>query len=468
MALEIPLEVARRFVLGKQGLWPGRRWQGLEGAEQAMRAIEQLQLDPLVLLARAHDLILHARVLDYRQGDWATLTYEQRKFFDWGGWLAVRPMDELPHWRVLMRRELDQPNWIEFQREHGPAIAEMRDVLAERGTVSNREFAAGTRARIDNYRGRKDSSLALHFLWRIGDAMIFRRDGFERVYALTEAVAPPELIRESDPDVADDYLMTKLVGADGLAPMRTVGNFMRRKVTPAELASWRQGKLDAGELLEVRVEGWRAPQVALAADEPPPGGPPRRPNAERRRPRHLHPHHQERLRPHPARPRRPARRLPLPGPDLPRHRPHRRQRLGAAPMAGVHTEAWIPVSYGKLTGDLAGVPVAVPGIAAPGTTPAPGQTTTAALAAPAFQPTNPIFPPSANAPARSTSAGCSWATTPVPSPRSATARSVPPYFLAPFDYGVYAYTIGPYGDLKTPSPTSPAPSRARASPPTAA
>jgi uncharacterized protein len=268
MALEIPLEVARRFVLGKQGLWPGRRWRGLEGAEQAMRAIEQLQLDPLVLLARAHDLILHARVLDYRQDDWATLTYEQRKFFDWGGWLAVRPMDELPHWRVLMRRELDQPNWIEFQRDHGPAIAEMRDVLAERGTVSNREFASLTRTRVDNYRGRKDSSLALHFLWRIGDAMIFRREGFERVYALTEAVAPPELIRESDSDVADDYLMTKLVGADGLAPMRTVGHFMRRKVPATELASWRQRKLDAGELLEVRVEGWRALQVALAADEP--------------------------------------------------------------------------------------------------------------------------------------------------------------------------------------------------------
>jgi uncharacterized protein YcaQ len=233
-----------------------------------MRAIEQLQLDPLVLLARAHDLILHARVLDYRQGDWATLTYEQRRFFDWGGWLAVRPMDELPHWRVLMRRELNQPNWIEFQREHGPVIAGMREVLAERGTVSNREFATGTRARVDNYRGRKDSSLALHFLWRIGDAMIFRRDGFERVYALTEAVAPPDLLRESDPDVADDYLMTKLVGADGLAPMRTVGNFMRRKVTPAELVAWRQRKLDASDLIEVRVESWRAPQLALAADEP--------------------------------------------------------------------------------------------------------------------------------------------------------------------------------------------------------
>ena len=268
MTLEIPLEVARRFILGKQGLWPGRRWQALQGTEQAMRAIEQLQLDPLVLLARAHDLILHARVLDYHQDDWAKLTYEQRRFFDWGGWLAVRPMDELPCWRVLMRRELDQPNWIAFQKEHGPAIAEMRQVLAERGTVSNREFAAGTRLRVDNYRGRKDSALALHFLWRIGDAMIHHREGFERVYALTESIAPPELIHESDPDIADDYLMTKLVGADGLAPMRTVGNFMRRKVSASELAEWRRSKLDRGELVEVRVEGWRAPQVAVGADEP--------------------------------------------------------------------------------------------------------------------------------------------------------------------------------------------------------
>jgi len=38
--LTIDIDTARRFVLGKQGLWPGRRWRGLEGAEQAMRAME--------------------------------------------------------------------------------------------------------------------------------------------------------------------------------------------------------------------------------------------------------------------------------------------------------------------------------------------------------------------------------------------------------------------------------------------
>ncbi len=266
MPVQIPIEVARRFILGRGGLWPGRRWRGLDGAEQAMRAIEHLQLDPLVVIARAHDLILHSRVTDYRQDDWAKLTYEQRKFFDWGGWLAVRPMDELPYWRVIMRREIDQPRWIEFVKDHGPAIAEMRQVLADRGTVSNRHFAMGDRTRVDHYRGRKDSALALHYLWRIGDAMVSRRERFERVYALTEAVAPPELVRESDGAEADDFLMMKEVAAQGLSPMRAVWDHLRRTVPSAELARWRERKLADGELIEVKVDGWRAPQVALASD----------------------------------------------------------------------------------------------------------------------------------------------------------------------------------------------------------
>jgi uncharacterized protein YcaQ len=266
--MHIPIEVARRFILGKQGLWPGRRWRGLDGAEQAMRAIEHLQLDPLVIIARAHDLILQSRVIDYHPDDWATLTYEQRKFFDWGGWLAVRPMDELPYWRVIMRRELDQPTWITFQREHAEAIAEMRQVLAERGTVSNRDFAMGDRTRVDNYRGRKDSALALHFLWRIGDAMVTHRERFERTYALTESVAPSALIREHDEAEAEDYLMRKEIASNGLTPIRSVAQFLRRKVPPAELAAWRDRMLADGDAIEVTVDGWRASQVALASDLP--------------------------------------------------------------------------------------------------------------------------------------------------------------------------------------------------------
>src|SRR5256714_628149 len=143
--LTIDIDTARRFILGKQGLWPGRRWRGIKGAAQAMRAIEYLQLDPLQIIARSHDITLHSRVLDYTPGMWEELAYGQRQFFDWGGWLAVRPMDELPHWRVVMHRERDgdygDSRLRQIARDHAATIAEMRVLLHERGTVTNRDFA---------------------------------------------------------------------------------------------------------------------------------------------------------------------------------------------------------------------------------------------------------------------------------------------------------------------------------------
>src|SRR3954451_3766825 len=195
--VRITTEAARRFVLGKQGLWPGRRFTGKPGTLHAVLACEHLQLDPLVIVARSHDLMLHARVTDYRAEYFNELAYDERRLFDWGGWLAVRSIDELPHWRVLMRRDRESPRIRAIAQEHGAAVDEMRRALHERATVSGREFAAAERRVVDSYRGSKDSSLALYYLWRTGEAMTHHRDGFERVYARTESIAPAHLVTES-------------------------------------------------------------------------------------------------------------------------------------------------------------------------------------------------------------------------------------------------------------------------------
>lgn len=268
--LTINLETARRFILGKQGLWPGRRWQGSAGTEQAMRAIEYLQLDPLQIIARSHDITLYSRVLDYTPGLWEDLTYQQRKFFDWGGWLATRPMDELPHWRVVMRRERDTlPRLLTIAREHADAIIEMRAILQERVTVSNRDFAMATRTRTESYRGRKDSALALYYLWHTGEVMTHHRARFERVYALTENVAPAHLICESTEDVVNRFLIKKEVSFAGLGRLKRVADAFHGRGEPDRAAQkLRETLLADGDLMEVRVEGWKAPYYALGSDAP--------------------------------------------------------------------------------------------------------------------------------------------------------------------------------------------------------
>ncbi len=265
--LTITIDTARRFILGKQGLWPGRRWRGVMGTEEAMRAMEYLQLDPLQIIARSHDITLHSRVLDYRPGMWEDLAYQQRKFFDWGGWLATRPMDELPHWRVVMRRERDSNERLgSMARDHAEAIVEMRAILRERGVVSNRDFAMATRTRTESYRGRKDSALALYYLWRTGEVMTHHRERFERVYALTELVAPAHLIRESDEAEADRFLIAKEVSFSGLARLNRVADSFLRGVPFSDAKQICAAMVADGDIVEVRVEGWKELHHALGSD----------------------------------------------------------------------------------------------------------------------------------------------------------------------------------------------------------
>jgi uncharacterized protein YcaQ len=264
--VEISRQTARRFILGRQGLWPGRRWRGMAGTETAMRTAEHVQLDPLAIMARAQDLMLHSRVIDYRPDDWARLTYEKRKFFDWGGWLAVRPIEELPYWRNLMRREKDNGHWREVELEHHETIVEMRRELRERGAIANRDFSMATRKRTDDYRGRKDSALALYYLWRIGDAMVHHRERFERVYAPTEAIAPARLLEPASDAETNDFMWRKHVAFEGISSFTGPTYTIQGKGQPAAAMAWRTRALEDGELIELTVEGWRGPRWALAAD----------------------------------------------------------------------------------------------------------------------------------------------------------------------------------------------------------
>lgn len=263
LMLTIDRQTARRYILGKQGLWPGRRWRGSRGTQQAMRAVEYLQLDPLQMVARSQDIMLHSRVLDYAPGDWEVAAYKQRKFFDWGGWLAVRPMDELPYWRVVMRREQAQQKQ---PHQHAEAIEEMRQVLRQRTTVSNRDFKMAERTRTESYRGRKDSAVALYHLWRTGEVMTHHRENFERVYALTEAVAPAELIREASDAETDRFLIRKEVSHNGLTQLKRTAEAYYRGVPFERAAQLKEALLAETDLIEVQVEGWKQVQCALASD----------------------------------------------------------------------------------------------------------------------------------------------------------------------------------------------------------
>ena len=95
---------------------------------------------------------------------WTTCSTPSASAFDYGAALFVYPMAELP------------------------VLAHPHGTLAERGPLGNRDFTG--RTRVNSYRGRKDSALALYYLWLTGEVMVHHRDNFQHVYDLRRSASP--------------------------------------------------------------------------------------------------------------------------------------------------------------------------------------------------------------------------------------------------------------------------------------
>jgi hypothetical protein len=263
-------QTARRFVLGKQGLWPGRRWKGKKGTAQAIRECEAVQLDPLNIFARSQDIVLHSRVLDYKPDYLYQVAYKDRHYFDYGGWLAMYPMRELPYFRVHMERRLHAKRVEDFVLSNPELFEQVRAELRRRGPLGNRNLD-GKRVGW-NYRGRKDTSLALFDMWLSGELMIHHREGFERVYDFRENIAPKQFDYVATEKEAEEFFARKAVSFHGLlreAGMKISLEYdMQRRYGREEAGHLLEGWIESGTIDRVEVPGRRETFLVLGEDAP--------------------------------------------------------------------------------------------------------------------------------------------------------------------------------------------------------
>jgi uncharacterized protein YcaQ len=124
-----------------------------------------------------------------------------------------------------------------------------------------------------NYRGSKAAGVALYYLWLTGELMTHSRRGSERVYDLTERIAPPHLLHEASEQDASRYLELKWLRSTGLtiaaAASSLIGfglriaDYYAARSTPEKAAAAkpfsakeRMARLLAeGHAAQVRVEG---------------------------------------------------------------------------------------------------------------------------------------------------------------------------------------------------------------------
>lgn len=229
---------------------------------RAIRTPGLLQLDFVNVLAPAHRLVVFSRVGPYDPERLQRLVYERGEFTEqWAHEASIVPMDA---WPLLgHRREAFRP-WpkapIMQVRNRDRYLRQVLKIVEEKGPVTAADLppVAGPRRRPGDWH-RSVPRWALEVQFGRGRlAVASRLPNFQRVYDLPERVIPVEqLKRRLTPADARRELLARASAALGVATAPDLADYYRM---PARDALPRIRELvEAGEIEEVRVEGWNEP-----------------------------------------------------------------------------------------------------------------------------------------------------------------------------------------------------------------
>ncbi|MEM9010953.1 MAG: crosslink repair DNA glycosylase YcaQ family protein [Pseudomonadota bacterium] len=250
--------LARRLFLAHQGLSPtGPEVPGKAGLLALIEALGFVQVDSINTVERAHHMILSARRQRYRPQHLAPLLERDRTLFEhWTHDAAVIPTAFFPYWRLRFAR--DRVRLFERLGKWRRGGFEERldlvlDHIREHGPVKAREVGTDEPRSSGGWWDWHPSKTALEYLWRCGALAITRRDGFQKVFDLTERVIP-ETVRLAEPSEAEviDWACTSALDRLGFATSGEIAAFWAA-VTPEEAKAWCQARLGHG-LIEVDVE----------------------------------------------------------------------------------------------------------------------------------------------------------------------------------------------------------------------
>jgi uncharacterized protein len=272
--VKVTAEAARRFLVARHFLAPARSLAGgLDGVLEVFRKLGSIQVDPIAVAGRSHDLVLHARVAGY-EPTWCDVLYERREIFEvTNKALSLVPTSEFPWFRLGIGRK--GPRFHAAVLAENAAVAErvLGRIRAE-GALSALDFEAEHGAPRDWFGMPENVVRAVLEAYTVtGVIGLARRDGNLRYYDLLERLLPAELLAHEVPlreqlrhTLLSRYRAHGLLGAGG------AGDTFAR-IGPASSTPERPGRnelreelVEIGALVPVDVEGVRGKRFVLGEE----------------------------------------------------------------------------------------------------------------------------------------------------------------------------------------------------------
>jgi len=275
MPVSLSLTEARRIALAAQGFaQPRPKRATTNHLRDTIRRLGVVQIDCVNVVCPAHYMVLYSRLGPYDRAAFDKLVYRSGEFVEhWAHEISIVPAESWPLLRY--RRETDRVRPWGFAKVLEERAEYAAWVLAEvgrRGPLAADELPPpdGVGGRMPGYwigtvqRG----VLEAHFL-RGALAAAGRRNDFSRLYDLTERLLPAEHhARHVEHDDGRRAVLLHAARAQGVATGKDLADYFRMPM--AEARPRLRELVEAGQLQEARVEGWRETAYLDPAVKAPP------------------------------------------------------------------------------------------------------------------------------------------------------------------------------------------------------
>ncbi len=257
---------ARQYLVNYHNLTASQSYSGYEGMIDFFTKVGSIQYDPLNVVGRNADLVLQARIQDYKPEMLHTLLYSDHQLIDgFDKEMCIYLSKDFPKFeRIREATGLATKSTLTYrnQLEALEILDEVRDFINQHGAISSKDISIG-QSYVSRWGHKKLSSAALDYLYSIGELCVVNKTGTQKIYDYTSKVLAPT-INTKDPFQSEDEFLSwyikRRIGSVGMIWDKNGGAWQGHYISDkSKRETILQRLLEVGEIILLKVEDIKSP-----------------------------------------------------------------------------------------------------------------------------------------------------------------------------------------------------------------
>ena len=255
-------EEARNMICRYHNLDGAEALYGKTGVEKIMQRIHSIQYDPLCVVARNADLVLQARVKDYKEEDLYNLLYKDHKLIDgFDKEMCIYDANDFPHLGYVRSEHHKQLlRTLEYRNQLSvlDILDDVRDFVVRNGRTGTKDISIGE-VRESRWGHKKLSSAALDYLYNSGELCVADKKGTQKYFDLTERVLGRKNFQCDESMTIEEFLewyIERRIQSVGFVWNKTGGAWQGHYLSDIEIRNATLNTLiEKNRVEEIKIEG---------------------------------------------------------------------------------------------------------------------------------------------------------------------------------------------------------------------